>query len=610
MALPELFKVKQKRYLDVNGKRCKKSDPGAIETITKSDCWYADIKPTETTAQRIDRRKAGLPAPKRKRVKLCESKDAARKMLEQIVEQDQNRAAGVKTAQAPESKTLDLIVDGFERHLMMGGKKKTDHYIQTTLARVARVLDGCGFVTLTDIDCEKIETWLYDQRTHQDAGSVQKIKGIANSYEDIAAAFGIARTTVTYWRQKGAPIVPREQNDLAEIAQWHAQFTRPKTIGSTTNDHYITALKRFGNWMKDKADLVKSNPFNKLDKMNDQSEVRKVRRILEPEQFASLIIAASQSPNAFRGLDGSDRAMIYLLASYTGLRASEIGSLATNSFDLGDRPSVTVKAAYTKNGKTARIELKADLALRLKTYLDQHSLDVLSIEGNASVVWPGTWTEKAADMLRGDLAAAGIEYTVDDEDYDFHAFRHQFITNLFRAGVPLKVAQELARHSKPELTANIYAHLSTQDRADQIERLEAIPEIEQPAELRATGTDDGFLSKHMAKQELESGGISGYKGRVAGGRIKKGLTPKKTESNQVVRGGLEPPTHGFSIHHRTSENDAEAQGIALFSESAKPCLSTWLSENRDSELQDWLNAFPFLLSDDDRVSLVEWLESR
>ena len=93
-------------------------------------------------------------------------------------------------------------------------------------------------------------------------------------------------------------------------------------------------------------------------------------------------------------------------------------------------------------------------------------------------------------MIRVDLAAAGIPYTVDGKDYDFHALRHQFITNLALAGVSLKAAQQLARHSKPELTANTYTHLSVRDTVADVERLAPIP-TNQPIAQQATGTDGG-----------------------------------------------------------------------------------------------------------------------
>ncbi|MGL4422908.1 MAG: tyrosine-type recombinase/integrase, partial [Gemmataceae bacterium] len=80
-------------------------------------------------------------------------------------------------------------------------------------------------------------------------------------------------------------------------------------------------------------------------------------------------------------------------------------------------------------------------------------------------MWPGTWADahRAAEMLRGDLEAAGIAYATEGPDgpeyADFHALRHTYITNLRANGVDLRTAQDLARHSTPTLTAR-YSHVS------------------------------------------------------------------------------------------------------------------------------------------------------
>ena len=336
------------------------------------------------------------------------------------------------------------------------------------------------------------------------------MKGTAKTYRQIADRFGVSINTVTYWRKKGAPIIPRSSNDLAAIAKWHAEFTRPATIGTTTSDHYVTALKRFGNWLVKPGRKADNNPFADLDKLNDDTDIRKQRRVLSPDRFAELIAATVESERTFRGLSNIDRAMIYTLAGYTGLRASEIGSLRTNSFDFGESPTVTVEAAYTKNSELAVIPLRSDLAERLQLYLRDRSPATLSIEQKPELVWPGTWTDDGAEMIRIDLAAAGIPYTDDTgKDYDFHALRHQFITGLSLAGVSLRAAQQLARHSKPELTANIYTHLSVRDTAADVEKLNAIPTGRRPQQAQATGTtgDVESLGQQLGQQELRNRGI-------------------------------------------------------------------------------------------------------
>ena len=512
MALPKLFKVKRYRYYDADGNRCSKSKPGAVRASKpdESDEWYADIRPTESARQRIERRKAGLAAPKRERVKLCKDKRAAQEMLRSIIEQRDKQAAGLKDFHSYANQTLGPMVEEFESHLKAKGNSA--QYVETTLARLQRVFSECNFLRLVDLECSAVEQWLYQMRNAKPETQRQKIRGKAKTYQQIADRFGVSVKTVTYWRQKGAPIIPRSENDLAAIATWHTEFTKPANIGTTTSDHYVTVLKRFGNWLVKPGRKADANPFNDLDKLNDTADVRKQRRVLPEDQFALLIAAAANSDRTFRGLSGVDRAMIYTLAAYTGLRASEIGSLLTTSFAFGESPMVTVEAAYTKNSKLAEIPLRLDLADRLSGYFQQRPRPTLSFSQAPELVWPGTWTDDGADMIRIDLEAAGIPYSDDDKDYDFHALRHQFITGLARAGVSLKAAQELARHSKPELTANVYTHLSIKDTAADVERLNPIPTGDVPQRQKATGTDGQIeprrpLGKHWGKQEMKTQGI-------------------------------------------------------------------------------------------------------
>ena len=380
MAIPSMFKVSKTRYVDVNGKRCNKSTPGAIKKTEKLSDWYADIIPTETSAQRIARRAAGLPAPKRKRVRLCKDKRAAQKMLADIVEQTEKQAAGFKDYQAVAHQDLGQLVDDFETHLKTTpkkqGGKRSAKYVAMIISRIQKVFGGCGFLRLSNIDCETISQWLDVERELEAQAAPIKIRGTAKTYQEIADQFGVVEKTVTYWRRKGAPIIPRSENDLAAIAKWYAEFTKPKNISSTTSDHYTSSLKSFGNWLVKPGRRAETNPFNDLDKLNDKTELKKKRRALAPSDFASLIVTATSGDRTFRGLNGLDRAMIYTLAAYTGLRANEIGSLKTDSFEFGDSPTVTVSAADTKNSKAALLPLKADLAKRLESYLAKNVMPI------------------------------------------------------------------------------------------------------------------------------------------------------------------------------------------------------------------------------------------
>jgi Phage integrase family len=79
-------------------------------------------------------------------------------------------------------------------------------------------------------------------------------------------------------------------------------------------------------------------------------------------------------------------------------------------------------------------------------------------------------------MLRGDLDAAGIPYSVpgpDGPEYaDFHALRHSYLTMLGKTADP-RTVQELARHSRPEVTPR-YVHKRHDDLAGAVGKLPAL----------------------------------------------------------------------------------------------------------------------------------------
>lgn len=54
------------------------------------------------------------------------------------------------------------------------------------------------------------------------------------------------------------------------------------------------------------------------------------------------------------------------------------------------------------------------------------------------------------------------------KDFHFHIMRHTFITNLIKAGVPVKIVMKLARHSKIEMTLQFYTEVTDEMMEDAI----------------------------------------------------------------------------------------------------------------------------------------------
>ena len=264
---------------------------------------------------------------------------------------------------------------------------------------------------------------------------------------------------------------------------------RPEGKGARTIEMHAAACRAFCRWMvRDRR--AASDPLAGLRGKSVEAD-RMRRRPLRRAELARLLSAAATSTTTFRDLDGPTRAVLYRVAAGTGLRASELASLTPASFDLGPTPAVSLRAAAAKNGKAAVLPLSAELAGLLREFLATRPAN--------AAVWPGHWPEDAAEMVRADLAAAGVPFVVEWHDgprrADFHALRHTFGRMLKDAGVPLDVAMQLMRHSDPKLTAATYGRAPLTDLATAVNRLPVVAgftaDLPSPAVSGGTAVDSG-----------------------------------------------------------------------------------------------------------------------
>jgi integrase len=243
----------------------------------------------------------------------------------------------------------------------------------------------------------------------------------------------------------------RVQSFLADL--------RDEGTSIQTSNHYLRAIKQLTRWMvKDRRSH--DDPLQFVSMLNVSTDRRHDRRPLAEAEFSALLQAA-RAGRSVLGMEGPDRAMLYAVAAYTGLRASELASLTRQSFRLDDdTPTVTVQAAYSKHRRQDVLPLHPSLVAMIRPWL--------FAKPTWGRIWPGKWAEykTAGKMMQVDLKAAGVEYIDAHGLYaDFHALRHTFITNMMKSGVNPKTAQALARHSTIDLTMNVYASLTVTDQA-------------------------------------------------------------------------------------------------------------------------------------------------
>jgi hypothetical protein len=196
-----------------------------------------------------------------------------------------------------------------------------------------------------------------------------------------------------------------------------------------------------------------------------------------------------------------------------------------------DQPIIVVQAAYSKHREEDSQPLPGWLAEKLSRWLRKRrdaAVDRLSVQhfldeqleralaeeerhSKADRLWPGSWADKGAEMLRIDLAAArkkwlteaesdpgetarreqsdSLAYRDQDRYFDFHSLRVQFGTSLAEAGVHPKKAHQLLRHKSIELTMGVYTALEIADVAEALDGLPDPRAGQSKQKQVATGTD-------------------------------------------------------------------------------------------------------------------------
>ena len=299
------------------------------------------------------------------------------------------------------------------------------------------------------------------------------------------------------------------------VLQYLAEL-RADGLSIQTSNHYLRAVKQFSRWLgRDRRS--NDDPLAYIAMQNPKVDRRHDRQTILPEEFTRLVNAAKAGPRV-ENICGTDRAMMYVLAAWTGFRKGEIGSLTIESFSLDtDPPTATVAAAYSKRRREDVQILHPEVARMLRQWLATKQATRGELLFPISGKVPGGTERKTNVMMRKDLARARsawitemkndpveikrrqqsdfLTYVNRDGKYaDFHSNRHLFITSLERAGLSPKMAQTLARHSDIRLTLDIYTHIGVHDQTAAIGSLPAPPgeslqQSNEVAALAATGTE-------------------------------------------------------------------------------------------------------------------------
>lgn len=238
-----------------------------------------------------------------------------------------------------------------------------------------------------------------------------------------------------------------------------------------TANGYLRDTKGFIRWAAKRAKLA--NPLDDVKPLNEEVDRRRSKAILSDTELAALVVAAEKAPTrANTRISGRDRAWLYRVAAYTGLRSGELASLTPERFALAAVPPVVTVAAKSQKGRREE-------AVPIPPHLVKPLGKWLSGKPAGEPLWPGRWAaaKRQAKWFCRDMAAAGIASTAT-----FHGLRRGYVTRLIRAGVDVDLVRRLARHRSLATTMKHYATAELADLADAAKRLKPLPRpVRKPA---------------------------------------------------------------------------------------------------------------------------------
>jgi integrase len=401
-----LMKVSITRYYDARGKNVPKGTPGARKVLEKSARWYAEW------------REHG----KKRKKPLATDKQVAQKMLSDLIlAMEKGTANPVDPYAVHRERPISEHVADYLSSLE-GKDVSAKHYAEKSRCLNA-VIEGCQVKTLPDLTADRLD-----------------------------------------------------------------KFLARMTCSARTRDTYRMSALTFANWLV-KQDRLDRNPLDKSQ--IPRGNAVRVRRSLTPPELQLLLDTARVRPlNEFstirRGeregervanlrpevrerltMLGRERALIYKMAVYTGLRRGEISALkvADLSLDAKPYPTLTLPGSDTKNGDDAKLLLLPTFAEELRAWVKDARK--LPTDNLFSV------RLEMVKNLKADLKASGIPFEdARGRVADFHSLRMSANMMLGQAGVPPRIRQLFMRHSDIRLTMETYDDTTAKELEQTVKAME------------------------------------------------------------------------------------------------------------------------------------------
>lgn len=249
-----------------------------------------------------------------------------------------------------------------------------------------------------------------------------------------------------------------------------------------------------------KMDIIPNNPADKVQRP-------------KKEQYIGSFYNENELNELFEKSKDDPLNLIIRMASYYGLRRSEILGLKWDAFDF-DNKTITIKHTVTigridgkrqiyskdrtKNKSSYRtLPLIDDIADRLLEFKGQQEYfkkafgksyynkdkEYVFVKPDGKLTRPDYVSEHFKNLLKN----LGLRHI------RFHDLRHSCASLLLAKGIPMKAIQEWLGHSNFSTTANIYAHLDSNSKQLSAQAITSAFEIKKEIEEKGSSTSSNKL---------------------------------------------------------------------------------------------------------------------
>jgi integrase len=257
------------------------------------------------------------------------------------------------------------------------------------------------------------------------------------------------RASLNAWTRATGVMALRDA-DPERLASWLATLSKgEKPKSARTRNAHRQAVLALCRWAETTRRAHRNPiPSGLVRKANEDAGRVRLSRAMTPDEFDRLLGATTPYRRAF-----------YLLAGLTGLRFGEIGRLTRADVDV-KQGVIQIPPAMTKNRKGAEIPLPGAVA---EAIAGLKGWDTLQQGDRAFPIVP-TLRAWKNDLRRAGVIRPGGDGKDEASGYidergrrlDRKCLRMSFCVWLEDAGVDLRDAMTLMRHSDPKLTAKTY----------------------------------------------------------------------------------------------------------------------------------------------------------